>query len=65
MVKSPGDWPWSSHKTYLGQSPNSFLTTRPVLARFSSLSNKRAREAYARFVREGLLHGHRKDLYPP
>lgn len=64
MVKSPADWPWSSHRTYLGRAPNPFLNTQEVLTRFSRMDS-RARAAYAGFVREGLSFGHKNELYPP
>jgi putative transposase len=64
LVKSPADWPWSSHKIYLGGVANPFVHTEEILSRFSHF-DRRARKAYASFIREGLNLGHKKDLYPP
>jgi len=52
LGKSPGAWKWSGHGSYL-RPGDRLLSTGPVLAIFSSQAG-RARQAYARFVREGM-----------
>lgn len=50
LVDDPAAWPWSSHRTYLGEeSQCSWLLTEAVLARFSTRM-PRARDAYCRFM---------------
>jgi REP element-mobilizing transposase RayT len=49
IVADPADFPWSSHRTYLGKEFIPWLTTDLGLSLFGS-DLKRARAAYARFV---------------
>lgn len=48
MVSDPADYPWSSHRCYLGQSRRDWLTAGPTLAMFGN--DREAIAAYSRFV---------------
>jgi len=54
MVKTPGQWPWSSYRAMLGtQVPPQWLSTEAVLAHFGrSLAAGRAH--YERFIARGM-----------
>jgi hypothetical protein len=54
MVKSPGEWPWSSYNAMMGReaSPR-WLATDKILSQFGS-NRLEARESYKRFVAEGI-----------
>lgn len=51
ITPDPETYPWSSHRVYLGTSRVPWISTR-LLDLFSA-DPGRAREAYARFVRDG------------
>ena len=53
LVTGPGDYRWSSHRAYLGQERADWLATDPVLRMFGRRPSQ-VREAFARFVIEGL-----------
>ena len=53
MVQSPEEYPWSSHRAYLGKEFFPWLTMDVVLEQFSKSSGK-ARTAYEAFVLDGL-----------
>ena len=54
LVRHVGEWPWSSYRAFIGKAPRPrFLETSWVLSQFGR-EPKRAREAYARFVADGL-----------
>lgn len=48
IVSDPADYPWSSHRCYLGQSRRDWLTVGPTLAMFGNANEAIA--AYSRFV---------------
>ena len=53
MVKSPGQWPWSSYRATIGKTPTPpWLNIDFLLAQFSARKGE-ARERYVRFVAEG------------
>jgi REP element-mobilizing transposase RayT len=53
MVKSPGQWPWSSYRATIGKAPTPpWLNIDFLLAQLSSRKGD-ARERYVRFVAEG------------
>ena len=53
IVKSPGQWPWSSYRTTIGKTPTpAWLTIDFLLSQFSARKGE-ARERYVRFVAEG------------
>jgi REP element-mobilizing transposase RayT len=67
MVTDAEDYPWSSHRAYLGRAQLPWLATDFVLAMFGS-TVERAREQYRRFMAdpgevdaEILENGHRDD----
>jgi putative transposase len=49
IVPNCADYPWSSHRSYLGQAGPAWLTTAPTLAMFGE-STSEAMVAYQRFV---------------
>lgn len=54
MVAAPDDWPWSSYRATAGLAPApSWLTTATILATFAPTKGV-ARDAYQRFVRDGI-----------
>lgn len=54
LVKSPGQWPWSSYRATIGKVPvPAWLSIDFLLAQFSARSNGEARARYVRFVAEG------------
>jgi len=50
MVKVAEQYPWSSHRAYLGRTVVSWLTLDTTLNHFARGQKARAREAYSRFV---------------
>lgn len=62
MVKTPEEYPWSSHTAYLGEVSISWLTTEWTLCQFAG-KKKRAIELYQQFVLKSVDEGHRNDLY--
>ncbi|OGR58087.1 MAG: hypothetical protein A2X36_16310 [Elusimicrobia bacterium GWA2_69_24] len=53
LVADPADWPYSSHRRYLGLDDCELVDPAPVLAVLNEDLTK-ARGEYARFVREGM-----------
>lgn len=51
LVKHPSDYPWSSHRAFLGAELIPWLTTNFGLSLFSN-DLERARTAYGRFIQE-------------
>ncbi len=62
IVKTPDEYPWSSHTAYLGNLSIPWLTTDWVLSQFSG-KKKRAIELYRQFVLKGMDEDHRKEFY--
>jgi putative transposase len=58
----PWTYRWSSHAAYLGRSSPVQVSTGPVLASFHREVGA-ARQAYRRFMREGLAYGHEDRFY--
>ena len=53
MVRTAGEWPWSSYRAIIGEAkPPEWLETRAILAAFGETEAK-AVERYAQFVAEG------------
>jgi len=53
MVRTPGDWPWSSYRAMIGEEPApDWLETRTILAAFGE-TEASAVAHYVRFVAEG------------
>jgi REP element-mobilizing transposase RayT len=53
MVKTPGEWPWSSYRAILGQAPAPpWLARLWLLSQFGRTTGQ-ARQRYAQFVRDG------------
>lgn len=59
---NPWTYRWSSHAAYLGRSGPVTVQTSSVLASFHRQVGP-ARQAYRRFLRDGLAHGHQERFY--
>jgi len=63
MVRSPDEYPWSSHSSYCGGSPcPPWLTMDWALAQFARTSEA-AIKRYRAFIEDGLGEGHRQDFH--
>ena len=62
LSRSPHQYPWSSHRAYLGEEAISWLSTDWILSQFASQDN-RARTLYADFIGHGLHEGHRCEFH--
>jgi len=62
ITEKPEDYPWSSHRAYLGAEPVSWLSADYVLAQFSP-NLEQSRWQFAEFVAERILLGHRDEFY--
>lgn len=62
MVENPGDYPWSSHRAYLGLEQAPCLTTELVLSQFSN-GEKRGRQLFREFVDASADEGHRPEFH--
>jgi REP element-mobilizing transposase RayT len=63
LTRAPEDWPWSSHCAYMERSAEDLpLERNAILGQFHPDPGK-ARKAFARFVRDGLAMGHRREFY--
>lgn len=59
---SPWTYPWSSHAAYVGRSSPVQVNAASVLGLFHRQVGP-ARQAYRRFMQEGLAHGHQDRFY--
>jgi putative transposase len=65
LVKDPADYPWSSHRLYLGKSTadgDGRVQTEWILSQFSRKASHALRR-YKEFVLDGIGAGHRENLY--
>lgn len=62
QITDPLDYPWSGHRTYLGQEHLPWLTTDWVLSRLADKTDV-AQERYHWFIMEGLQEGYRDLFY--
>ena len=62
ITSNPKEYPWSSHRAYLGEERHPGLNTDVVLSQFAN-NLPRARQLYERFVMGKLGEGRREDLY--
>jgi putative transposase len=62
MVTEPEQYPYSSHRAYLGLEPAGIVDVEPVLRHFGA-KKQLAREAYRLFVAAGMKTGHQKRFY--
>jgi len=62
LVDSPEDYPWSSHRIYLGIEKSEVIDPSLVLKQFSDDVSSGIR-SYELFVMEGSKQGRRDDLY--
>jgi len=62
LAAMPGQYPWSSHRAYLGLEAVPWLTTDWVLSRFAG-TEQEARALYAKFVQAGISEEHRVEFH--
>jgi putative transposase len=62
MVRKPEDYPFSSHRAYIGLEPAGPIDVDPVLRRFGP-KKEVARKRFIRHVAAGTKLGHRDELY--
>lgn len=62
MVRAASDYPWSSHRAYLGRETVPWLSTGPVLAQFASDLSE-ARRLFGAFVDERREEGRREEFH--
>ncbi len=62
MVTAPSDYPWSSHRAYLGDGSLPWLTTELVLAQLGN-DMPQALRNYASFMAAGGETGYREEFY--
>lgn len=62
VAAGPGDYPWTSHKTYLAAKAPLWLDRDAILRQFSK-NRDQAKRRYEDFIRRGMGEGHRDDLY--
>ncbi len=62
MASSPMDYPWSSHRAYLGLEQTRWLTTDFVLSQFAG-GHEKAREAFQHYVSDHIGEGHRPEFH--
>jgi REP-associated tyrosine transposase len=62
MTRRPQDFPYSSHRAYLGSDEAWLVDIEPVLRQFGA-NKKLARERFQLFMRAGMKLGHREEFY--
>jgi REP element-mobilizing transposase RayT len=62
MVRKPENYPYSSHRAYIGTEPAGIVDVDPVL-RFFAVRKAVARERFAKHVAAGLKLGHLAEMY--
>ncbi len=62
ITATPEDYPWSSHRAYLGADSVSWLCSDYALGQFSQDVNQ-SRRQFAEFVAERIPEGHREEFY--
>jgi hypothetical protein len=62
IVRDPSDYPWSSHRTYVGDKDGVGIAVEEILSCWSK-RKKQAVASYERFVLDGIGQGHQEDYY--
>lgn len=62
IVKNPDEYPWSSHRAYLGKNTICWLTRELVLSQFASSKNGET-ELYADYVQQGIGESYRQQFH--
>lgn len=62
LVRRPEDYPYSSHRIYLGLEESGLVDAEPVL-RYFGANKREARATYRQFVRAGMRLGHLEEVY--
>jgi REP element-mobilizing transposase RayT len=62
IVRKVENYPYTSHRSYMGLEPVGIVDVDPVLRRFGP-RKALARERYAKFVAAGMKLGHMSELY--
>ena len=60
--EDPWRYRWSSHAAYVGEAKTVKVDTQEILSQFSTRVD-RARQAYQRFMHDGLKQGHEEKYY--
>ncbi len=62
LVKDPVEYPWSSHRAYLGLEELPWVQTESVLSQFAKRLVT-CRKRYAIFIQKGITEGHREEFH--
>lgn len=62
LVRDPSDYPWSSHRAYLGDRDGVGIAVEEILSYWSK-RKKQAVAAYEQFALDRIEQGHREDYY--
>jgi len=62
IVKQPEDYPWSSHRAYLGREMIFWLTTDWIYGQFSEQATEAVRR-FSHFVTDGMQQEHRREFH--
>jgi putative transposase len=62
IASAPGDYPWTSHRAYLGMDALPWLETDWILGSFGK-RREQARKLYQQFIMDGIAEGHRKEFH--
>ena len=62
IAQAPDQYPWSSHRAYMGTTTISWLTTDWVLSQFAA-NEKKARKLFHEFCLRGMPEQHRKEFH--
>lgn len=62
LATLPGDYQWSSHRSYIGKEALPWLATDWILSQFAPTIGK-ARRGFAAFVADGMAEGHRPEFH--
>jgi len=62
IVSAPSDYPWTSHRAYIGLEPLPWVNTEWVLG-FLGKDRERAQELYKQFILDGIDEGYKKEFH--
>jgi len=62
LVQDLSQYQWSSHRAYIGQDKNSWLTQDFVLSQFAK-NERKARQLFHEFCLKGIKEKHRKEFH--
>jgi len=64
LTGRPGDWKWSSYRTYMGAAQDDIVDTKKILSIFDKKVSV-ARKKFAEFVHDGINMKSKEEFYPP